>query len=87
MKLVLIKCDIFVPYLFMHPNSFKSIKMILVLLSLITYFSSAELPSTKNLDELKWKKTNFNLMLGLQLNYLIYNASISSVFLFLKYGN
>ena len=67
----------FIPYLLIHPNNLKFIKIIPILLSVITNFSSAEFQSTDS-DELKWKKTNLNVMSELQLNYLIYDASIIS---------
>ena len=67
----------FIPYLLINQNNLKFIQIIPILLSVITNFSSAEFQSTDS-DELKWKKTNLNVMSELQLNYLIYDASIIS---------
>ena len=67
----------FIPYLLINQNNLKFIQIIPILLSVITNFSSAEFQSTDS-DELKWKKTNLNMMSELQLNYLIYDASIIS---------
>ena len=80
MKSVLVtkwNVNLFIPYLLIHLNNLKFIKIIPILLSIIAHFSSSEFQST-DLDELKWKKTNLNVMPELQLNFLIYDASIIS---------
>ena len=69
--------NLFIPYLLIHLNNLKFIKIIPILLSIIAHFSSSEFQSTDS-DELKWKKTNLNVMSELQLNYLIYDASTIS---------
>ena len=62
------------PYLLIHPNNL--IKIIPILFPLITTFSLAELSSTTQLDQSKWKRAEFNSMFGLELNYVVFNASI-----------
>ena len=62
------------PFLLIHPNNL--IKIIPILFPLITTFSLAELSSTTQLDQSKWKRAEFNSMFGLELNYVVFNASI-----------
>ena len=72
-------------YLFHGLSTLKCIKNNTIVLLLIVPYSfspaNAELPSseTNNIGEVKWTKTDFHLINGVHLNYLIYNASISLI--------
>ena len=72
------------PYYLLPTSKLKYFRIVTIFFLLVNItFLSAENPPSENLsetkyfDELKLNKLNFNLMNGLQLNYLIYNASIS----------